>query len=435
MDETRTASTGHDVTQARPVVRALAPVVLAGRTTIAAARPLTRPRVVVGREPGSTGLVVDDAQVSRRHFVIEWSDDGYRVRDLGSHNGTFVDGRPAQQADLRPGAVVRAGHSLFVYCEVMFEPGLSTALPEPGRALARVHAERWADLAAPTDAPVLVLGPTGAGKERLVSRVHAASGRSGRLVAVNCATLGRELIGSELFGHKKGAFSGAESDREGLVAAADGGTLFLDEISELPLPQQATLLRVLQERRVRPVGSDSERAVDVRFVAATHEDLAERCDAGLFRKDLFARIAGITLRLPGLAERKEEVASLFLEILDLEGVTLSLEAAEALLAYDWPQNIREVEHAATRVRLLLGDQRTVGLAHLPDAIRDASRSRPAAPPPETLPGAPTRATLVDALRRHAGSVSKVAKEVGKHRMQVYRWLGAYGLDPKTFRGS
>ncbi|MDO3386100.1 sigma-54 dependent transcriptional regulator [Gilvimarinus sp. SDUM040013] len=221
---------------------------------------------------------------------------------------------------------------------------------------------------APTDATVLVHGETGTGKELVARSLHEQSKRQKELmISVNCAAIPETLIESELFGHEKGAFTGAASTREGLVAAADGGTLFLDEIGELPLEAQARLLRVLQEGEVRPLGSVESRKVDVRLVAATHRDLRALAKEGLFREDLYFRINVVQLELPPLRERGRDILKLAEALLirychqfNKSSLKLSPEAIQAITTYTWPGNVRELENAMQRAVILCEDEREIG---------------------------------------------------------------------------
>lgn len=220
---------------------------------------------------------------------------------------------------------------------------------------------------APTAATVLVHGETGTGKELVAKAIHQESKRSEKpLISVNCAAIPETLIESELFGHEKGAFTGAASTREGLVAAADGGTLFLDEIGELPLEAQARLLRVLQEGEVRPIGSVESRKVDVRLIAATHRDLRKLAQENQFREDLYFRINVVQLTLPPLRERGKDVLTLAESLLERYGerfgkpqVKLSPEAIQAITSYSWPGNVREMENAIQRSVILCGDNQEI----------------------------------------------------------------------------
>lgn len=220
---------------------------------------------------------------------------------------------------------------------------------------------------APTNATVLVNGETGTGKELVAKALHHESPRANNaLISVNCAAIPDTLIEAELFGHEKGAFTGAASNREGLVAAADGGTLFLDEIGELPLDAQARLLRVLQEGEVRPIGSVESRKVDVRLVAATHRDLSKLAREGKFREDLYFRINVVQLKLPPLRERGKDILALaetfvlrYCKANNKPTLVLTPEAIQAITTYTWPGNIRELENAIQRAVILCEDEKEI----------------------------------------------------------------------------
>jgi MoxR-like ATPase len=399
---------------------------------------LSGERVVIGRAPGAGGFeIAGDLELSRRHVEIKYVPefDAYRIADLGSKNGTYLNGRRMESDYVQGGAVIRIGGSILILSELPRGadrvPGID-ALTDPERAdprvaLSRSYAELLADRAAPTDTAVLIQGPTGSGKEVLARRIHERSGRPGDLVTLNCATLSRELIASEMFGHTKGAFSGASEGRKGLFAEADGGTLFLDEIAELPLDQQASLLRAIQEKRIRPVGSDREIAVDVRVVAATHQDLDALEARGQFRSDLLGRLAGLRIELRGLIQRREEILIFFAAFLGSHA-ELELEAAEALLLHDWPKNLRELRQAAEAIRVFHGGVQSISVDMLPAAVQRASNAD------LERPKAPTKEELEARLTRLRGNVAALAKEMGEHRNQLYRWFEAFAIDPERFRG-
>ena len=229
---------------------------------------------------------------------------------------------------------------------------------------------------------VLIRGETGTGKELIARAIHDISARRGPFVPINCGELPRNLIESELFGHKRGAFSGASENRDGLVRSAHGGTLFLDEVAELPEESQVTLLRVLQEGEVRPIGANGAVKVDIRVVAATHQDILARRVAGRFRQDLYARLAGFEMVLPALRDRLEDLGTLIAAILprvapEPERITLDRFAARALFRYAWPLNIREPEQAL-RAAIALTDTGEIQLEHLSEAIRTYAPPSPAA---------------------------------------------------------
>jgi transcriptional regulator of acetoin/glycerol metabolism len=314
--------------------------------------------LILGRDPGpGATITIDHPTVSRRHLEIRWDTilDGAWVRDLGSRNGSWaggikVDERPTL---LAADEVLRVGDVLFVLERgaTLDEPGVPEVSSEavPGVAMSTRRLRRELARAAPDLSPVLILGATGTGKERVAQEVHRLSRRPGLFVAVNCATLGAHLIESQLFGHVKGAFTGAQADHEGLFVAAKNGTLFLDEIGVLPLELQPKLLRAIQEKEIRPVGSNKTEHVDVRIVAATHANLAARAQDQTFRQDLYARLSLWQVAMPSIAERRADILS-WIELLhrqwckerdrESDRLTFHVEAAEALLAKAWPENLR-----------------------------------------------------------------------------------------------
>lgn len=385
--------------------------------------------LLLGRDVAPPGVSVEDPELSRLHFrlVFDGRAQGHRVGDARSRNGTFVDGLRAESAVLREGSVIRAGGSVFVY--------------HTDEGMERV--QRRAGRVAPSDLAVLLVGETGTGKERLARFVHEQSERSGAFVAVNCAALPRELIAAELFGHTRGAFSGANAARQGLFQTAAGGTLLLDEVGDLPQEVQAVLLRALQERSVRPVGADEEVPIDARIVAATHRPLPTLVQGGRFRADLYARLAQVVIHLPPLRERRSEILSLARDIASASSAELrmNVDAAEALVRYDWPFNVRELE---SLVRAFVATEKasTLDFDYLHEHHRaivarfrrqDAPVDPGSVPVPEDEAVPRDRATLEDLMLRHGGNITAAAEELGKSRTQLYRWLRAAGMDPARFR--
>jgi transcriptional regulator with GAF, ATPase, and Fis domain len=335
---------------------------------------------------------------------------------------------------------------------------------------------------AKSEISVVVLGESGTGKELFARELHSASGRRGSFQAVNCAAIPGSLLESELFGYKRGAFSGADRDKVGIVRAADGGTLFLDEIGDMPLEAQAKLLRVLQSKEIIPVGATGPERVDVRVVCATHRNLAVLQKEGRFRGDLFARLNEYSLALPPLRERKEDIFALVTSMLarhNRQDTVVSFPFMTGLLHYDWPFNVRELEATIKRA-VALYEGNTLDTEHLPDTIklamepyasRDAcgepsgntppKAGRATTPPPPMSPaidrtppdrtapaafhpppyppapprdsGPPTEEELRSLLALHKGNVAAVGREFGKERMQVHRWLKRYGIDVSQYR--
>jgi DNA-binding NtrC family response regulator len=292
--------------------------------------------------------------------------------------------------------------------------------------------------AAATDSTVLVTGESGTGKELVARAIHRASERSsGPFVAVSCAAVPHEILEAELFGHEKGAFTGAVQARIGLFEQASGGTLFLDEIGDMPVDLQPKLLRVLQERRVRPLGASREVLLDTRIVAATNRDLDQAVRAGRFREDLHFRIKVIHLHLPPLRERERDVLELAQHFLPRAGertATLSPEAEQQLLGYDWPGNVRELENAM-HAAVALASGGHIGLDELPTTVR--TRRGPSVQTSER----PT--TLEEVERRHIEIVLKAvgwnkaraARKLGIDRATLYRKLSRFGLDRPVRTGT
>ncbi len=296
-----------------------------------------------------------------------------------------------------------------------------------------------ARLVAVTDASVFIAGASGTGKELLARAIHRASPRSAKpFVAINCAAIPEHLLESELFGHRKGAFTGAAYEHPGLFQAADGGTIFLDEIGDMPLLLQSKLLRVLQERQVRPVGATQDVAVDVRVVSASHRDIEQGLSEGWFREDLFYRLNVVALHLPPLAGRREDIPALVSHFLrDVAGrygktvTALAPEAMELLVAAPWPGNIRQLQNVIEQAVALS----TSGI--IPAAlIQAALRSEPAGW--TSLDEARRnfeRDYLVRLLRLTQGSVTKAARLAQRNRTEFYKLLERHELDPKLFKGS
>ena len=388
-------------------------------------------------------LEIPDGWMSSEHVVVRRSEGRWTLRDLGSKNGTLIEGRRVEQSDLDDGMLLQLGHTFLRFCEEVpiegpqvrdFEGthGSVGALTTLSAGFAAI-VER-ATAVARSRVPILIVGESGTGKEVMARAIHELSGRRGPLVPVNCGGIPSNLVEGELFGHKKGAFSGADQDRLGLVRASDGGTLFLDEIGDLPAAAQAALLRVLQESEVLPVGGHRAQPLDLRVLAATHRDLDQLVQEGKFRHDLLARLDGVTLELPPLRERRDDlplVMSVLLHKLAPERPDLRITpaAAQALLVYRWPLNIRELEQALAGALALAGAD-PVDVAHLPAAVM----GRPAEEPPRELTPdeARHRDELVALLRQHGGNMSAVGRVLGKGRTQIVRWVHRYGIDVRSF---
>ena len=327
----------------------------------------------VGTAEGST-LRLEDRAVSRIHCELEVHAEVVTLRDLGSTNGTFVGDLRIRDADLRVGAAVRCGGTTFMI-EAVNEPTFLAIsdheqfgeLVGKSFEMRRVYAAL--ERIAKTGSTLLVQGETGTGKDVVARSVHAASPRAaGPFVPVDCGAIPENLFESELFGHVRGAFTGALSNRVGAFEEAHGGTLFLDEIGEMPLAMQAKLLRAIETRRVRPVGAAKEVDVDVRIVCATNRTLAEMVNEGTFREDLYYRLAVVDVTLPPLRARREDIPALAQHLhakMTGNGEPLPASFVESLAARAWPGNVRELRNAIERAVTLgqvTDDARVAGQA-------------------------------------------------------------------------
>jgi DNA-binding NtrC family response regulator len=369
-------------------------------------------------------------------------EDAVVLRDLGSSNGTFVNGARVDRAELGDGDVVRIGDSLFVlrWDDQPDDVVLPTVL---GISPAIRRLRSTIDLLARESATVILLGETGTGKEVVARALHDRSARAGAsFVAVNCSAIPESLAESMLFGHVAGAFTGASTDSRGVFEAADGGTLFLDELGDLAAAIQPKLLRVLEERSVTRVGSTKSIPFDVRVICATESVLEKEVAESSFRGALYARLAEITVPLPPLRARREDVLLLLRHFVGEDSPSLSPRLAEALLIHRWPFNVRELRTLASELSIRGRNASVLSydlMAHrLPDAAARASQI-PADPPSsresarEAPP--PSREELAAMLIEHEGNVSRIARITGRSRKQVYRWLTEHGLDLEDHRKS
>jgi DNA-binding NtrC family response regulator len=291
-----------------------------------------------------------------------------------------------------------------------------------------------------TRTPVLISGESGTGKELVARAIHfRGSMAQTAFVAVDCGSLVPTLMESELFGYEKGAFTGATKSKAGLFQAANGGTIFLDEIGELPLEMQAKLLRVLQEKEVRPVGSNERETVDVRVVAATNRDLEAAYRAGTFRKDLYFRLNVVTVHLPPLRDRRSDIPVLVHHFLDryakASQIQVTPAAMKSLLQYDWPGNVRELENCIARA-VTLGDGKTIDVSDLPPAIRaeqietGSSRAPDAGSLSTTALAEMERMTILRVFEQAHGDKALAGKMLGISRATLYRKLKRYNIPSK-----
>ena len=392
-------------------------------------------------------LMITDDTVSRVHFEIVRDAKGYLLRDLKSTNGTFLDGAEIKEAYIRAGSIIMAGAA-----ELKFTPfeerieilpsDKETLGPMAGRSTPMREIFGLIERIAPTDATVLIEGETGTGKDMIARTLHQLSRRAqGPFIVVDCGAVAGTLIESELFGHEKGAFTGAAATRQGAFELASGGTVFLDELGELSLDLQPKLLRVIEQRELRRVGGLKTIKVDLRILAATRKDLRSEVEKGKFREDLYFRLNVVPILAPPLRERREDIPILVEQFLRQlapdEEVSLADATLAALMAHDWPGNVRELRNVIERA-IALGSDPGALVAPLGDRPLQSVR---AALPSEFTPNLPfrdekerwnemfERRYLVWLLRRADGNISKAARDADMDRKYLHKLLKKYGIDP------
>lgn len=392
----------------------------------------------VGTDPRND-LVLSDVAVSRVHLQGQVLQDRLRLSDEGSTNGTYFEGVRFTTIEASPGATVRLGKSAL---RVLVRSAPTGSLAPSGRSrFGKLIGESlpMRELFARLErlgtggADVLILGETGTGKELCAEALHQEGGRAkGPFVVCDLAGVAPSLIESELFGHVRGAFTGAVGDRAGIFERADGGTLFLDEVGELPLELQPRLLRALERREVKRIGSDTWKRVDVRVVAATHRDVREGVVQGRFREDLYHRLAVVEVQLPPLRERPGDIPILVDDMLERMGLSPGLVSAETrsmLAVYDWPGNVRELRNVVERVVSLGTEFALPGVSLAPAPITGApeAAARPFKEAKEALVDAFERDYLDALIARCEGNVSLAAREAEIDRVHLRRLLRKHGL--------
>ena len=391
---------------------------------------------VLGRGKDAS-IHVEDSFVSRRHAEVRRGDAGLLLRDLGSRDGLSVCGVVAGSEDVlaRFGEIIRVGDTLLLVVDdvdrhraserTIHGPALGLENDvTAGSVLSNVWDQATRVAALPH--PVLIQGETGTGKEAVARIIHAAMGRERPFVGINVAAIPEQLFEAELFGHERGAFTGAVSSRAGAFREADGGVLFLDEIADLRLDLQAKLLRAIDLQTVRPVGSGRDVTVRVRVLAATSEDIQARCEDGRFRADLFYRLRGAKLQVPALRQRPEDVILLALATVRSEApaLTLSTDAAEALLLGEWPGNARELRYAVSHAisQALATNATSLLAAHLPEIRRSVEERGPVSEP-----------QIRRAMSRSSGVAAKAAALLGVSRTTFYNSCRRLGIETSTLR--
>jgi DNA-binding NtrC family response regulator len=399
---------------------------------------------IVGTDAG-VQLVLSDERVSGRHLAIRADGSRFAVRDLGSTNGTWYEGSRISEAVVPAGSTLLAGKTAL---RIEPEAQPLDVAPSQARRFGELVGESLAmrevfavlERVAAADVTVLVEGETGTGKELVARALHDASNRRrGPFVAVDCGALPEGMLESELFGHVRGAFTGAAQPRAGMVVRADGGTLFLDELGRMSPTVQARLLRVLEERVVRPLGGDTERAIDVRVIAASRDDLDAEVAAGRFRADLLYRLAVVRVVLPPLRTRREDLPVLVRELLRRRGLADEAPSGPGLdrmFAHGWPGNVRELRNVIDRaIALAPGAQR---FADLPIRVDAAAIAGDALAVRTDLPFAEAKALvlhelerryLADVLAREGGNLSAASRSARIDRKHLRALARKHGLVP------
>jgi DNA-binding NtrC family response regulator len=401
--------------------------------------------IIVGTD-ATCSLVLTDESVSRRHLSVRAEDARFFVRDLDSRNHTLYLGSHLSEASLPAGATLKLGRS---FLRLQPRPQAAELPPSQSRRFGDLVAESLSmreifavlELAAASNASVLLEGETGVGKELAARAVHDHGDRRGRkFVALDCGALPESLMESELFGHVRGAFTNASASRGGAFARAHGGTIFLDELDSIPLPVQARLLRVLEERRVRPVGSDTETEVDIRVIGASRRDLRELVAEGAFRPDLYFRLSVIRVVLPALRERREDIAPMVGEMLRLRGLDdpgpIEGPNFERLLVHDWPGNVRELRNAIDRALALSPGVREFSALRL--VVDPSSSTEDHVGVRSDLPFAQAKQAVIDVFERRYlrdvfercdGNISAAARQAGLDRKHLRTLLVRHGILP------
>lgn len=400
-------------------------------------------------------LVLPDSTVSRAHCEILRDSRGFLVRDLGSTNGTLLDGASIKEAYLKNGAVLSVGQ---IELRVRSSAERMEVLPSERNNFGDVVGKnvRMRELfgmlerLGPSDATVLIGGETGTGKDVLAHAIHASSPRAPKpFIVVDCGAVVGSLIESELFGHEKGAFTGAHATRQGAFELANGGTLFLDEIGELPLDMQPKLLRALEQRAFRRVGGSKEIRVDIRVVAASKRNLRMEVERGKFREDLYFRLAVIACELPPLRERREDIPIIvdkLVQTLADKGTPprISSDVMNALVAHDWPGNVRELRNVLERALYMTRamGKAEMSLETLPFVALSATVANPDALPPFVVGRSygDTREEwemlfekryVTWLLERHDGNISAAAREAEMDRKYLHKLAKKHGLKDGT----
>ncbi|MEM7645842.1 MAG: sigma 54-interacting transcriptional regulator [Pseudomonadota bacterium] len=386
--------------------------------------------LTIGRDP-SNSIFLKDPFVSNRHIRIEKRKKGYLLRDMHSSNGTQLNETTIIEAYLSNNDKIMVGESVFVFSKIKMNSNrLHSENKDWDTQLQRLPA------IANTGFTVLILGPSGSGKEVIARWIHDHSQRAQYpYVTINCSALSESLIESELFGHVRGAFTGATENRKGAFEVARGGTLFLDEIGDLPMSLQPKLLRALENSEIRPVGSDRSIKTNVRIVTATHKNLKQRVLKGEFREDLFHRLNICRVTPPPLIQRMEDFEALLYQFAKEQRVGFSFRAIEKLKNHQWPGNIRELKNVIIRAAAYFPGQRIQedNLPQLLDGEKESGNfyyeNQDELPPLKGI----ERNLILNTLQKHYGNQRRVAEELKMPKSTLHDKLRTYGIDPTQFK--
>lgn len=387
--------------------------------------PLDVEEITIGRD-ASCRCVMNDTEISRHHATLLRRGSGCRLLDAQSRNGSRVDGERVAEAALEDGSVLRFGGAVgvIVHSPTARAPLLTLSQGTKsylGSGKLQAVVEQAAQFG-PLAEPVFIHGESGTGKEMVAELVHRASSRSGKYLALNCASVRGDLAAAAIFGHTRGAFTGAVEAQPGAARDAHRGTLFLDEVAELTLEVQPLLLRLLQSGDITPVGSSQSLHVDARVVSATHRDLWALCQSGGFREDLYFRITPYELRLPALRERREDILALFCHFSGRERAGMSAGFVAALLGYGWPGNVRELQNFAAKLKASAGREAVWRSRLAPCA---AETKGPATAEARASALAPS--DWAELCAQHAGVAASISRATGIAVSTVKRHLHKHGL--------
>lgn len=419
--------------------------------------PMQGHEFVVNRDTFTIGssdhndLSIHDSTMSKRHCEISVGQSGYVIRDLDSTNGTFVQGVRISSAHLAPGCEIQLGKTRIIFCPLQDSNDIPLSVHESfgkmlGRSIPMRRIFYLAETYSPADVTIMITGETGTGKEVLAEEIHNHSPRKDKpFIVIDCAAISKELIESELFGHVKGSFTGATSDRQGAFELADGGTVFLDEIGDLSPELQPKLLRVLEKREIRRVGSNKVQKIDVRIISATNRNLANDVNEGNFREDLYYRLSVVHLELPPLRRRREDIPLLVKRFLiDLQGDNAINEimdidkTMDILKRHEWPGNVRELRNLIELA--FYSERRPIDLSaflsllnmhsnlhnnDLPDF--SFSTEKPFKDAKNDLIEEFEKTYLMELLKRNQQNISKSARIAGIERAYLQRLIRKYGI--------